>query len=219
MWITAGSVVAFFSIPTSKMIGYVLPAVPPLAYLIGDSVSRRLEARPAFARTVRWLAGVTAVVCLAAPWGQLALDHRTNRALARHIAAARQAGEPIYFLRDQFFDVPLYLRLREPVPILDDWKTKGADPKLPDNWSKALLDAAQFDPERAKTVLLERDRLLPLLCARPVSFVIAKKKTAEQNAVLTDLSPMSRSGDRAVWRVTSRELQVKGLCPASTGTT
>ena len=49
------------------------------------------------------------------------------------------------------------------------------DPDIPkrDNWRKEMADAGQFDPARAARVLQLPAGLGPVLCAHPVSWVVA----------------------------------------------
>lgn len=48
--IWAAAIVAFFSLPRSKPVGYILPAAPPLALLAGAALARAVERAPASAR-------------------------------------------------------------------------------------------------------------------------------------------------------------------------
>jgi hypothetical protein len=67
--IWAGVIVGFFSISQSKLIPYVLPAVPPLAVLAGLALDRLLEGT--LTRS-RWeVAGLSAAGVIVAAWGAL----------------------------------------------------------------------------------------------------------------------------------------------------
>lgn len=61
-------VVGFFSLPNSKLVGYVLPAVPPLAFLLVEVIvaASRDKADSLAPRLVRVCAGVGAAICVLA---------------------------------------------------------------------------------------------------------------------------------------------------------
>ncbi|MGC4059682.1 MAG: glycosyltransferase family 39 protein [Aquabacterium sp.] len=61
MWVWMGVIVVFFSIPASKLPGYVLPALPPLAWLVADALLCRW---PRGAWGLPALAGLAAVLCV-----------------------------------------------------------------------------------------------------------------------------------------------------------
>ena len=212
MWITVAATVGFFSIPASKMIGYVLPAVPPLAFLIAEGPGRLWPDATEIPRKLRWFAVAGIVLCLAAVVAGRVTSSDSAKELSHHIAAQHQPGEPIYFLKYQFFDVPFYLRLREPVRIFEDWTQFATVAAAHDDWRNAVFDAGQFDPERAKQLLLERDQLTLTLCSRPVSWVIAKQQVIAASPALSSLTPFYRQRDRVVFRATSDGLMAKGFC-------
>ena len=69
MWIWLGIVLIFFSIPKSKVIGYVLPAVPPLAVLVAyrlAGLERILNANRWTTRTAAVAVAVCAIVLVGA---------------------------------------------------------------------------------------------------------------------------------------------------------
>jgi len=213
MWIAAAVTVGFFSIPTSKLIGYVLPAVPPLAFLIAEGLGwqwREATERP---RQLRGFAAVAIVLCLAAVIAGQVANKQSARKLSQQIAAQRQPDEPVYFLKYQFLDVPFYLRLREPVPVFDDWAEYAKVASTHDDWRSSLFDAGGFDPQRARQLLVERDQLARTLCAQKVAWVISKKSSVAGSPVVAALTPFYQERDRVVFRVTSEELAAKGLCP------
>ena len=62
MLVTLCSVVLFFTIPKSKLVGYVLPAVPPLAWLMADASAYLMQLRW---RQRAWAASLALGVSLA----------------------------------------------------------------------------------------------------------------------------------------------------------
>ncbi|WP_395699023.1 ArnT family glycosyltransferase [Aquabacterium sp.] len=169
MQVALATVLLFFSLPQSKLLGYILPAVPPLAWLL----ARHRPAPQATLRAQRWwwaTVAFTACVGLVAV-GALALDRKHSaRALGQALAAARQPGEPVLMLGLYLYDVPLYARLTEPVMVMDDWTDPDVTQR--DSWRKELWDAGQFAPARAARLLVGADAARAALCHAPVAWVI-----------------------------------------------
>lgn len=209
MWIWPAVIVGFFSIPSSKLVGYVLPVLPPLAYLIADGLVRKWggASNP---RLLKGFAIVAGVVCLSAIAANNVFNHKTNKGLSNLIAAQRQGNEPVVFLWDQFFDVPFYLGLKAPVQIFDDWSP--ANTSKTDNWRKAMADAGAFDPARARQLLIDHAQLDRVLCASPVTWVIAPKGTEGTDVFLKQIPPFATHGATAVWRITRNEMSSRGGC-------
>jgi hypothetical protein len=152
-WIVA--VVGFFSLPSSKLAGYVLPALAPWCLLIALGVAQR-------PRALRVTAALGALACLCAV-GLLAwkAPHSTRPAAAA-LAARFVPGDRVVFVDEMFYDLPFYAGLSQPPIVVTDW----ASPELPqrDNWRKELYDAARFDPARARELLWPIQRLAELDC-------------------------------------------------------
>lgn len=209
MWIWAAVIVGFFSIPTSKLVGYVLPALPPMAFLAAGVLSGKSTGGEV-ARSVKYLAAVAMLVCLSAILANGHFNTKSNKKLAEQIVAQRQPGEPVVFLNYEFFDLPFYLKLREPVKIYDDWKQ--ADFIQHDNWHQNLYDAGKFDPEKARLVLRDDKQLGEELCAQPITWIVARKGTDQ---IVPILKPfwIATEGDTGVWKASRAGLVAKGLCP------
>lgn len=164
------SVVVFFSLPQSKPLGYVLPAVPPLAYLLADSMralqplSQRLKAAWRVGNAVAALLGLGCIAWLAL------VPTKSTAEIALALQSHRAPGEPVLMFQHYFYDVPLYAGLRERVAVVDDWQ----DPEIvtDDNWRKELADAGQFAPARAASVLVDAAQLRAALCRAPVTWVV-----------------------------------------------
>jgi 4-amino-4-deoxy-L-arabinose transferase-like glycosyltransferase len=214
LWLWVGLIVLFFSLPSSKLLGYVLPVVPPLACLLAHAVHDRrhwLGGRKALWKAsffVSLVASVAGVAALAV------LPGKDTRELAAALRAMRGTHEPVYMLDEFYYDLPLYARLDEPVGIVDDWSAPGALAK--DNWRKELADAAGFSPQRAARVLLERPALAAGLCESPVSWIVGSSHAAGRYPFLNAARLVFTERGVALWRFDSRQpgpagaLQCKG---------
>ena len=165
-------IVVFFSLPRSKLVGYVLPALPPLALLLAEAWRGRRGARLA------WAAG--ALICAASVpalvhWGKP--DHAD-------VGAALQArlapGDRVLLAGQPFFDLRLQAHLAAPPAVLADWDalaTQGGD-----NWQRELLDAARFDPAHGAQVLWTPARLARERCAPGRLWLVAAAADAPADA-------------------------------------
>ena len=193
-------VVVFFSMPQSKLVGYILPAVPPIAALTAIGWQRLLPTsltmrRAALATLVlSALAGVAIVITLAVS------PHRNTRELAQDLAAWRGKGEPIYSVGRFDYDLPFYARLREPMIVAEDWN----DPDIltHDNWRKELAETRDFAPGGQAPLLIDEKTLPAALCAHPVNWVIAASRDAPATPWLKDLPSVSTRRGVSLWRVT-----------------
>jgi len=195
MLLWAGVVVAFFSLPHSKLVGYVLPAVPPLAWLAADGL------HASGWRPRAWLA-VTLVIASIGPGIAIGLalhPVRTNEPLGRSLRAVHRAGEPVVMLGAYLYDLPFHARLAEPAVVVDDWGSPGFAQR--DDWRKELADAARFAPAQAARQLVRPEALDATLCAAPVSWVIGRADQAAGRPLLGGSAVIAESGGLRMWRV------------------
>ena len=128
MWIWLVSTLVFFSIPKSKLIGYVLVAVPPFAALAAEGLAR-LAGTPVRARV--WAMRVALVAVLVCAAMLVGVDRRDrNRDNTRELAAQlgpllTSPADPLVALRDYPFSLPFYLRRPPPLRIVEDWERAG----------------------------------------------------------------------------------------------
>jgi 4-amino-4-deoxy-L-arabinose transferase-like glycosyltransferase len=193
-------VVAFFSLPASKLVGYVLPALAPLAALLALALQ---------ARRTRWLwvACGAALGCLAIALVLALKSPGSHRELARALLEQARAGERVVFIDEYFYDVPFYARLERPAIVVSDWT--APDLELHDNWRKELHDAARFSPDRGAGVLWPWSRLGELGCGASRTWLLAAAAHRERLAAIPGL--------RLVLAVRGVELLMlpAGPCPAS----
>lgn len=148
-------IVVFFSLPRSKLVGYVLPVLLPLALLFFEAWRGRRGARAAWA--------VGALICvITVPaivrWGKP--DHADiGTALRERLAP----GDRVLIAGEPFFDLRLQARLTTPPAVLADWDALRAQGG--DSWQRELMDAARFNPQRGEQVLWTQARLARERCA------------------------------------------------------
>ena len=214
MWTWLCVVVLFFSWPQSKLVGYVLPALPPLAFLIADAAG---PARAGIGKASRlWLA--SAIVAAAACWACVAgivFESRNSRQAIGHVLAAnRQVGEPVIFLREYFYDIPFYARLDGPVLVAADWSNPVA--QQADTWRKELRDANRFG---GPPTLVDEKNLMQLLCRHPVSWIVTSTNDAARFPVLGKLSPLAIADHAGLYRLSRESLDAAGGCGSAAAPT
>jgi hypothetical protein len=199
-----GVVIVFFSLPSSKPIGYILPAGVPLGYLSARAV--RSFAGFAGPGHARWRRAVASTAALAAALcvGAAILAHfyqpKSLRTLAMQLQSARLPGEPVFFLGNYYYDVAFYARLDAPVQVVDAWRPEEI---AKDSWRRELVDAERFRAA-SPTHRLRPDALAPTLCESPSTWVIGPWPGASIGNGPAP-QPAYRSGTTALWHVVATE--------------
>jgi 4-amino-4-deoxy-L-arabinose transferase-like glycosyltransferase len=192
-WIVA--IVGFFSIPTSKLVGYVLPALAPWCVLVAFATEVR-PSRPAVRHAVT---AVAALICTGVALGVAWRPPNGHREAGLVLGGRMAAGDTVAMVDEFFMDVPFYARLAEPAILVGDWD----DPEIPrhDNWRKEMLDAARFDPATAARVLWPTARAAELACGSSghVWFVIAPH-AAKRLPAVPGLAPVWADQRIELWR-------------------
>ena len=194
-------VIGFFTLPNSKLIGYVLPALPPLAYLIADAVTRgRSPSGMAAAERVGWTVGGLMVgLCVTLFIAIGIVGIHTSREVALKLRDQRLPAEPVFMVHDYYYDVPYLAKLTQPVTIVADWN----DPALAsnDNWQREIADAGALVPDRADRVLHSDRQLTADLCRAGTSWIVGAPALAKSMAYLPAAQWTDRRNDVALWRV------------------
>ena len=190
----AAAVVLFFSGPQSKLIGYILPALAPVAGLLGLALARRGH--------WRWVAAPAALACL----GLVALvawkSPRSSADIAAALKAQRAAGDLVVLLDDPFNDLAFDAELPS-VLVASDW----ADPEIPkrDNWRKELADGARFDPLRGREVLWPIAELARLTCRGQTLWLVARPDLQPLLAAVPGAAQVQAGRTSLLWRAPPRD--------------
>ncbi|MEP6791457.1 MAG: glycosyltransferase family 39 protein [Ramlibacter sp.] len=197
-WLLA--IVVFFSLPQSKLVGYVLPAAPPLAFLVADMIESVL-AQGRWRRLALGSVAIGALLCIVAAVVSARVDNRSLKGLGQALGALRQPHEPVVFMKNFYYDVAFYARLDEPSLVVDDW----ADPALThrDNWRKELVDAQQFASKGAANVLLQRSQLPARLCQGRAGqvWLVGPIGLLKDDPLLAGATEVTRAGNTVLWRL------------------
>ncbi len=197
-------VIGFFSLPSSKLVGYALPALAPWCAVLGVAVatSHRLS---------KWTLAFAVCACLglvsflASPAAMTALRIKpptSSKAAAAVLAAQIKPSDRVVFVDEMFYDLPFYAGLKQPPLVASDW----ADPNVPlrDNWRKELFDAARFDPSRGRELLIPIDRLNDLTCKEGAVWFVLKDASMPRMVQVPGAVNMAVKGDVQLMRAPGR---------------
>ncbi len=185
-WLWIAVITLFFSIPTSKLVGYALPVIPPLVALIAEGLVKGTQLRK---RTKFALVALAGIICVASILAITRADTISSKSMALAYRQNAAPDEPLVLLQTYRFDIPFYTKLTEPLIVISKWD----EVHIKDSWSKELADAAKFSPSSGEKVLINTPDMLKILCARPVTWVIAPAKYIANSKELQSLEAVAQN--------------------------
>ena len=193
-WVIA--IVGFFSLPSSKLAGYVLPAAAPWCALLTLAIANSRS------RVWQSVMAVAALMCVVVVAGIAWQAPKSNRPAALVLAARIAPADKVVMVDQYFYDLPFYARLKTPVIIASDW----VDPELPmrDNWRKEFFDAARFAPALGREVLRPLNALDDLLCGSGAVWFVVPAKQAQRVAGLAGITRVFADTNTELWRALAR---------------
>ncbi len=191
------TIVVFFSIPRSKLIGYVLPALPPLACLIACTVAAAVARSRRARGAARWTAGLAGLACVAAVASAGLLGVPPGARLRLPAGEAVGPDDQVLMLDTYFYEIPFYWRLRRPVMVLGDWSP--ASLAASDDWRNELHDAGQFNPERGAALLVAPDQLPAKLCVPRATWLVGSSNAQLAHPWLAHVRLVAYNAQAAVW--------------------
>lgn len=191
-WIWLIAILVFFSIPHSKLIGYALPVMPPLAVLAAwgwqTFWQERRGARVAFAGLVT-LALVLAV--LANMMASRYTRKQSSADVAQVLSCDWREGDVVAVVDDYPYDLSFYAQLEQPIEVIQDWD--AARQSAADNWRRELFEGAMFDAQ-AERILMPLSRLQSLQ-QLPNAWLVAPAMPPSQDATLVPGFSRHHSGE------------------------
>ncbi len=150
-WIWVIAITVFFSVPSSKLVGYILPVMPALALLASlgweRAMSHRAYAGKLFVGLCLLNVGIAAGIVLSV--GGVTAKSRAQD-IAQALACEARPGDTVYAFGGYPYDLPFYAQLAKPMVAINDWDFQRANAR--DGWERELFEGAEFDAEAAKVL-------------------------------------------------------------------
>lgn len=196
-------VLIFFSLPNSKLVGYILPALAPLAYFIAETFAARLEAndgrRALKAFTMSLIVSLS--ICATAVVVMVGWPQPGTKGLAQKLQAHYQPSDKTVMLERFRYDLDFYLGAGKTSFVVSRWD----DPELKhtDNWRRELYDAGKFEPEAGSRLLISPEDLTAKLCTNHVVglWLIGDSGSHERYGFLKTMEAEVEDGRLRAWYV------------------
>lgn len=193
-WIWLVAILLFFSVPNSKLPGYILPVIPPLALLAALGFERGRAGKP-FARWL-WHGLLVLALALAVVINVLAGRYTAARGtadVAQTLACAAGPNDRIYVAGRFPYDLPFLLQTSRPMIAVQDWPTLRRT--AGDGWERELFEGADFEP--AAGVVLQTPEVLASAAATPGNWLLVP----QDKAVPGQLAGWRVQQEGAGWRL------------------
>ncbi|MFZ3119553.1 MAG: glycosyltransferase family 39 protein, partial [Variovorax sp.] len=110
------------------------------------------------------------------------------------------SDDQVLMLDAYVYELPFYWRLTHPVMVLGDWD----DPGIPqhDNWRREMSDAARFDPDRGRSVLIRTGDAASVLCVARTTWLVGPRSAPQSRPWLNDprFVLVAQNSRLAAWR-------------------
>ncbi|MFC4277379.1 ArnT family glycosyltransferase [Achromobacter aloeverae] len=202
-----GVILLFFSLPASKLIGYILPLLPAVAALAAEVIGAGLgDAGKNPGRSSKNLSLSLSIAVLFCVAGTVVATYKAKPNsvdLGRSARVEMDPTDTLIALHSYPYDLPMALRLTSPMWVVDDWTQP--DIPLRDNWRKELYDAGQFDGDAMQRNLISEHEMTRRLCASTVDDTYwvwgEPANDSARYAILQGRAPAYADTRRALWRI------------------
>ena len=173
-----GVVVVFFSIPSSKIIGYMLPVVPAFAILVGPWIAERHD----------WLRAVAvgASLCVVGVVAAVLFQPQGTAVAAAQIRHQVRQGDKVVFYGDYYFDAALVLNRHAPTYVVADWTRPSKE--MRDSVARQLTEGREFDQKSGQVLIGDAEFLALVNEADSLWVVVRHKPGTKPPAILDGLA-------------------------------
>jgi hypothetical protein len=203
MLVWALAIGLFFSIPHSKLVGYILPVATPMLYLAA-------EAGLALRRKRLWNASgvAAALLCVGALVGVTLTADRSQEELGHFLRERMQPGDAVIALEQYPFAIPFEARLARPMLVAGDWSPQAVGSR--DDWRKELGDAATFAPKQ--DWLIPAAQVPARVCASRASWLVGSADAEKKYPWLAQAQRVMVRRNVVLWRVGAASPVRPALC-------
>ncbi|MDO5652617.1 MAG: glycosyltransferase family 39 protein [Brachymonas sp.] len=161
-------ILMFFSLPQSKLVGYILPVLPACAMLLTMGITGVVakpvaDASPSFLpKNPLRTAFLSGAFCVISIVGIALFKPAPGLDAASSMTSQFQREDQLVMLDEFDPDTTYYLQTSRPAWVVASFDDKTQMRK--DTWRKELWDAGQFNPALATQTLLTFKQLRPRVC-------------------------------------------------------
>jgi len=143
-WVWLLVILVFFSMPKSKLMGYILPVIPPAAMLIVRSWDRLMGNRKSANFWFWMVCGLSASLAVGANFLARYNSMKDTSLDATHVLRClMQPDDKVYVAGNYPYDLPFEGKLQQPLIIVQDWD--DARRNAADDWRRIFFEGADFD--------------------------------------------------------------------------
>lgn len=177
-------VVVFYSMPESKMIGYIFPAVPAFALIAGPTVARWHRRRQVLTLGI--------VLCLGLGIFGPHWEKRTPIALADQLANRIAPSDDVIAMDGYYYDVSARLKRDRPILVHGDWSHRSVE--LPDSLRRQLVEGRERDGEAGRVLIGDAELAARIAHPQRRTWIFAHAGSARLNAEASNLVVVARDG-------------------------
>ena len=197
-------VVGFFSLPASKLVGYIMPALAPFCALLAMAFSAPEG------RARHWLGRVAvgaALFCLALILALTIIAPKSGRDVGLALRGLVTPSDVVVLVEQSFNDVVFEARLTQVPLVATDWT--DPDVLTRDSWRKELADSVRFDAARVKAVMYPVGQLARLVCQGHRVWLVEGNEADPRSAAVPGVQVVLKGRNATLWRAEPRP------CPAA----
>lgn len=181
LWVWFTVILIFFSIPQSKLIGYIFPASPALAVLAALSWEKYISSN-------RWAQKGFFAICLINLCLGLVFSIQSTRSTEKksstdvgHVLGCLHEDSDIVMVAHGYpYDLSFNANLKKPLIVIQDWPTLRSEAQ--DSWARELYEGTDFEPHTAD--LLQNPEVLDR--SSPEGFWLVTPENQKDNQELLE---------------------------------